>query len=92
MVSIQVGVSFLGSGASGAAIFGNPGDAGFMPGDPGYTGTAGQEKPNVIVNVNPSGSGFIGNQDDFLRTVQLALQIGNSNGYSLSRAGNLPNG
>jgi len=77
---------------SGAAIFGNPGDAGFMPGDPGYTGTAGQEKPNVIVNVNPSGSGFIGNQDDFLRTVQLALQIGNSNGYSLSRAGNLPNG
>jgi len=72
---------------SGAAIFGNPGDAGFMPGDPGYTGTAGQQKPNVIVNVNPSGSGFIGNQDDFLRTVQLALQIGNSNGYSLSRAG-----
>jgi len=72
---------------SGAAIFGNPGDAGFMPGDPGYTGTAGQQKPIVIVNVNPSGSGFIGNQDDFLRTVQLALQIGNSNGYSLSRAG-----
>jgi hypothetical protein len=46
----------------------------------------------VVVNVNPTGSGFIGNQDDFLRTVQLALQIGNSNGYSLSRAGNLPNG
>jgi hypothetical protein len=41
----------------------------------------------VVVNVNPTGSGFIGNQDDFLRTVQLALQIGNSNGYSLSRAG-----
>jgi hypothetical protein len=41
----------------------------------------------VVVNVNPTGSGFIGNQDDFLRTVQLALQSGNSNGYSLSRAG-----
>lgn len=50
------------------------------------TGIAAQQ-PAVVVNVNPTGSGFIGNQDDFLRTVQLALQIGNSNGYSLSRAG-----
>ena len=45
------------------------------------------QQSSVVVNVNPTGSGFIGNQDDFLRTVQLALQIGNSNGYSLSRAG-----
>jgi len=64
-------------------------DMPFMPGDRSHTGTAGQMQsaPNVIVNVNPTGSGFIGNQDDFLRTVQLALQIGDSNGYSLSRAG-----
>lgn len=38
----------------------------------------------LTVNVNPSGSGFVGNQDDFLRTVQMALQIGGRNGYSTS--------
>lgn len=38
----------------------------------------------LTVNVNPTGSGFVGNQDDFLRTVQMALQIGGRNGYSTS--------
>jgi hypothetical protein len=42
------------------------------------------QQSTVVVNVNPSGSGFIGNQDDFLRTVQMALQIGGRNGYSTS--------
>ena len=42
------------------------------------------QQGNITVNVNPSGSGFIGNQDDFLRTVQMALQIGGRNGYSTS--------
>ena len=43
------------------------------------------QQGNITVNVNPrSGSGFIGNQDDFLRTVQMALQIGGRNGYSYS--------
>jgi hypothetical protein len=46
-------------------------------------GIAGQQG-SITVNVNPSGSGFIGNQDDFLRTVQMALQIGGRNGYSTS--------
>ena len=41
----------------------------------------------LTVNVNPTGSGFIGNQDDFARAVQLALQIGNQSGYSFDRAG-----
>lgn len=70
----------------GGAIFGSDiaggGDA-FMPGDSGYTGTAGQV-PNLTINVNPTGTGWIGNQDDFLRTVQMALQIGGRNGYSTS--------
>ena len=47
-------------------------------------GIAAQQAANITVNVNPSGSGFIGNQDDFLRTVQMALQIGGRNGYSYS--------
>ena len=42
------------------------------------------QQGGITVNVNPSGSGFIGNQDDFLRTVQMALQIGGRNGYSTS--------
>jgi len=42
------------------------------------------QQGSITVNVNPSGSGFIGNQDDFLRTVQMALQIGGRNGYSTS--------
>lgn len=47
-------------------------------------GIAAQQAANITVNVNPSGSGFIGNQDDFLRTVQMALQIGGRNGYSFT--------
>lgn len=45
-------------------------------------GIAGQQA--LTINVNPTGSGFIGNQDDFLRTVQTALQIGGRNGYSFT--------
>ena len=62
-------------------------DAPFMPGDPGFTSNAGASPTSLTVNVNPTGSGFIGNQDDFARAVQLALQIGNQSGYSYDRAG-----
>jgi hypothetical protein len=42
---------------------------------------------SVTVNVNPTGSGFIGNVDDFERIVQTAVQSLNTAGNSLTRAG-----
>jgi hypothetical protein len=62
-------------------------DRPFMPGDAGFTSNAPAAPTSLVVNVNPTGSGFIGNQDDFARAVQLALQIGNESGYSFDRAG-----
>lgn len=62
------------------ASFGQ-GQAAFEAGIASYQAA---QQSTVVVNVNPSGSGFIGNQDDFLRTVQMALQIGGRNGYSTS--------
>jgi len=62
-------------------------DRPFMPGDAGFTSNAPAAPTSLVVNVNPTGSGFIGNQDDFARAVQLALQIGNQSGYSFDRAG-----
>jgi hypothetical protein len=62
-------------------------DAPFMPGNAGFTSNAPAGPTSLTVNVNPTGSGFIGNQDDFARAVQLALQIGNQSGYSYDRAG-----
>ena len=62
-------------------------DMPFMPGEPGFTSNQSQAPTSVTVNVNPTGSGFIGNQDDFQRVVQLALQMSNESGYSFDRAG-----
>ena len=62
-------------------------DAPFMPGGPGFSSNAPAAPTSVTVNVNPTGSGFIGNQDDFQRVVQLALQMSNESGYSFDRAG-----
>ena len=62
-------------------------DMPFMPGDPGFSSNQSQAPTSVTVNVNPTGSGFIGNQDDFQRVVQLALQMSNESGYSFDRAG-----
>jgi hypothetical protein len=42
---------------------------------------------SVTVNVNPTGSGFIGNVDDFERVVQTAIQQLNRAGNSLTSAG-----
>jgi hypothetical protein len=42
---------------------------------------------SLTVNVNPTGSGFIGNMDDFQRVVQLAQQMSTESGYSFDRAG-----
>jgi hypothetical protein len=62
-------------------------DAPFMPGDPGFTSNAASGPTSLTVNVNPTGSGFIGNMDDFQRVVQLAQQMSTESGYSFDRAG-----
>ena len=41
----------------------------------------------LTVNVNPTGSGFLGNMDDFQRVVQLAQQMSNQSGFSFDTAG-----
>ena len=72
---------------SGAAIFGNPGDQPFMPGDAGYTGTAGQVAATPNVTVNLQGGINIGSTYEFYQSVQAAVQAANTAGNSLSRAG-----
>ena len=62
-------------------------DAPFMPGNPGFTSNAASGPTSLTVNVNPTGSGFIGNMDDFQRVVQLAQQMSTESGYSFDRAG-----
>ena len=62
-------------------------DAPFMPGDPGFTTNAPSGPTSLTVNVNPTGSGFLGNMDDFQRVVQLAQQMSTESGYSFDRAG-----
>jgi hypothetical protein len=62
-------------------------DAPFMPGGPGFTSNAASGPTSLTVNVNPTGSGFIGNMDDFQRVVQLAQQMSTESGYSFDRAG-----
>jgi hypothetical protein len=62
-------------------------DAPFMPVDPGFTSNAASGPTSLTVNVNPTGSGFIGNMDDFQRVVQLAQQMSTESGYSFDRAG-----
>ena len=60
-------------------------DRPFMPGDPGYTGTAGQVAPSVTVNLQNGIN--IGSTYEFYQTVQAAVQAANTAGNSLSRAG-----
>jgi hypothetical protein len=60
-------------------------DRPFMPGDPGYTGTAGQVAPSVTVNLQ--GGINIGSTYEFYQSVQAAVQAANTAGNSLSRAG-----
>ena len=75
---------------SGAAIFGSDtagGGGAFMPGDPGYSGTAGQTAPAPNVTVNLQGGINIGSTYEFYQSVQAAVQAANTAGNSLSRAG-----
>jgi len=62
-------------------------DMPFMPGDPGYTGTAGQMQPAPNVTVNLQGGINIGSTYEFYQSVQAAVQAANTAGNSLSRAG-----
>jgi hypothetical protein len=72
---------------SGAAIFGNPGDQPYMPGDAGYSGTAGQTAPAPNVTVNLQGGINIGSTYEFYQSVQAAVQAANTAGNGLTRAG-----
>ena len=75
---------------SGAAIFGSDtagGGGAFMPGDPGYSGTAGQTAPAPNVTVNLQGGINIGSQYEFYESVWRAIENSNTYGNSLNRAG-----
>jgi len=63
-------------------------DAPFMPGDPGYSGTAGQNRPAPNLTVNLQGGINVGSTFEFYQTVQTALQELNRAGNSLTPAGN----
>jgi len=62
-------------------------DAPFMPGDPGYSGTAGQNRPAPNLTVNLQGGINVGSTFEFYQTVQTALQELNRAGNSLTSAG-----
>ena len=62
-------------------------DRPFMPGDPGYTGTAGQMQPAPNVTVNLQGGINIGSQYEFYESVWRAIENSNTYGNSLNRAG-----
>ena len=62
-------------------------DAPFMPGQSGFINNAPAAPTSLTVNVNPTGSGFLGNMDDFQRVVQLAQQMSNQSGFSFDTAG-----
>ena len=62
-------------------------DMPFMPGNPGFSSNAPAAPTSLTVNVNPTGSGFLGNMDDFQRVVQLAQQMSNQSGFSFDTAG-----
>ena len=62
-------------------------DRPFMPGDPGYTGTAGQMQPAPNVTVNLQGGINIGSQYEFYESVWRAIENSNTFGNSLNRAG-----
>ena len=62
-------------------------DMPFMPGDPGYTGTAGQMKAAPSVTVNLQGGINIGTQYEFYESVWRAIENANTYGNSLNRAG-----
>lgn len=62
-------------------------DMPFMPGDPGYTGTANQNRPAPNLTVNLQGGINVGSTFEFYQTVQTALQELNRAGNSLTSAG-----
>jgi hypothetical protein len=62
-------------------------DMPFMPGDPGYTGTAGQMQAAPNVTVNLQGGINIGSQYEFYESVWRAIENSNTFGNSLNRAG-----
>ena len=62
-------------------------DMPFMPGDPGFTGTANQNRPAPNLTVNLQGGINVGSTFEFYQTVQTALQELNRAGNSLTSAG-----
>ena len=62
-------------------------DMPFMPGDPGYSGTAGQMQAAPSVTVNLQGGINIGTQYEFYESVWRAIENANTYGNSLNRAG-----
>jgi len=62
-------------------------DMPFMPGDPGYSGTANQNRPAPNLTVNLQGGINVGSTFEFYQTVQTALQELNRAGNSLTSAG-----
>ena len=62
-------------------------DRPFMPGDPGFTGGAGQMQPAPSVTVNLQGGINIGSQYEFYESVWRAIENSNTFGNSLNRAG-----
>jgi hypothetical protein len=62
-------------------------DMPFMPGDPGFSGTAGQNRPAPNLTVNLQGGINVGSTFEFYQTVQTALQELNRAGNSLTSAG-----
>ena len=62
-------------------------DMPFMPGDPGYGGTAGQMQAAPSVTVNLQGGINIGTQYEFYESVWRAIENANTYGNSLNRAG-----
>ena len=62
-------------------------DAPFMPGDPGFSGTANQNAGPTNLTVNLQGGINVGSTFEFYQTVQTALQELNRAGNSLTSAG-----
>jgi len=63
-------------------------DMPFMPGDPGFSGTANQNAAPTNLTVNLQGGINVGSTYEFYQTVQTALQELNRAGNSLTPAGN----